>query len=118
MSDDVRDLAVTEPGQTVKPPAIVGPQAPGPTRTEMSLADLHRNGILWWINKALLHDVGLAIAVEADQLRPGEGENSRRYVRLFVEDFTPPTRIIDPADHESWESWQRWLQTRTGRILP
>jgi hypothetical protein len=105
-------------GQTFKPGAIVGPEAPGPTPTEMSLADFHRNGLLWWLNKALLHDLGLELAVEVDALLPNEGENSRRYRRLFIRDFTPPTRIIDPADHESWEAFQRWLQTRTGRILP
>ena len=105
-------------GQTVKPGAIVGPEAPRPSPTEMSLKEFEQNGILWHINHALLWDLGLALAVEVEPLRPGEGENSRRYVRLFIQDYEPPTRIIDPADREQWERFQRWLQVRTGRVLP
>lgn len=120
MTDDVnnQDERIL-PADRVKPTALVGPEAPRPTPTEMALKEFHQSGVLWMINKSLLWDLGLALEVEVEPLRPGEGENSRRYRRLYVRDHVPPTRIVDPTNgHDQWERFQRWLQVRTGRIAP
>lgn len=114
----VTPVTVTTPPQVdgVRPGGLVGPLDAEPVRTEMSLADLHQNGILRWINKALLWDLGLALAVEADPLMPGEGENSRRYTRMFVIDHVPPQRIVDTHDAAQYEAFQRWLSNRAGTV--
>lgn len=115
-------VTLTTPGETVTPDAtvraggVVGPQDALPTRTEMSLKDLHQTGLLWWINHTLLWDLGLSLIVEVDTLKPGEGENSRRYVRLFVQDHVPPQRIVDLDDGPQWEAFQRWLSNRAGTV--
>lgn len=90
--------------------------APQPVSTEMPLKDFQQSGLLWWINKTLLWDLGLALAVEVAPLAPGEGENSRRYVRMFVVDAIPPTRIVDFNDTNEYELLQRWLSNRAGTV--
>lgn len=95
---------------------LVGPLDRHPVPTEMPLREFHASGLLWWVNHALLWDLGLALAVEYEPLAPGEGENSRRVKRLFVADHTPPHRIVDRDDAAAYEAFQRWLSVRVGTI--
>ncbi len=114
MSEPTRSV-ITAAGSTLVG-GVVGPQDRHPVPTEMSLAEFHRSGLLWWINHALLWDLGLALAVEHEPLQPGEGENSRRVRRLLVRDHTPPHRIVDRDDAAQYEAFQRWLSVRVGTI--
>lgn len=114
MTDQARPHVALNASNTVG--GAVGPQDRHPVRTEMSLAEFHQSGLLWWINHALLWDLGLALAMETEPLQPGEGENSRRFSRLFVLDHTPPHRIVDRDDAAQYEAFQRWLSVRVGTI--
>lgn len=107
---------VVAPGNADRPGGVVGRQDALPTRTEMALKEFHQSGLIWWINKAVLWDVGLALAIEYAPLMPGEGENSRRVTRLYVQDHIPPQRIVDHDDAAQWEAWQRWLSVRVGTV--
>lgn len=105
-----------EPSVTLRPGGVVGPQDAFATSTEMSLKDFHQTGLMWWINHALLYDLGLALAVEVAPLKPGDGENSRVYKRMLVLDSIPPHRIQVEDDAKEYEAWQRWLSNRAGTV--
>jgi hypothetical protein len=124
MTDDrlTPEITLTTPQEhvddaiTVRPGGLVGPADALPTQTEMSLKDFHQNGILWWLNHALLWDLGLALAVDVEPLLPNEGENSRRYQRLFILEHVPPQRIVEADDAKEYEAFQRWLSNRAGTV--
>jgi hypothetical protein len=110
------DAPVVTPAGEFKPGGVIGPQDVRPVETEMALKEFHQSGLLWWVNHALLWDLGLALSVEYEPLMPGEGENSRRVRRLFVRDHVPPHRIVDHNDGPQYEAFQRWLSVRAGTV--
>lgn len=102
-------IRTTDPAE--KPGGVFGPQEPASRLTELPLRELHNSGLLWLINRNILWDLGLALAVERDNADPD------RFVRLFVLDTIPPERIVNAtADDLQFESLQRWLSTRVGRV--
>jgi hypothetical protein len=108
---------VTDADRVMVPGGLVGPQDRTPIATEMPLSEFHHRGLLWWVNKTLLWDLGLALAIEYEPLAPGEGENSRRVKRLFVREYTPPQRIVDREDDAArFEAFMRWLAARAGTV--
>jgi hypothetical protein len=81
--------------------------------SEWPLRDFVENGLLYQVNRQVLWDLGLALAVEV------EGpENDRRYTRLLVMETVPATRIVDTPDTTRWQRLQRWLSERVGTVAP
>ena len=77
---------------------------------DFALRDFVENGLLYEVNRKVLWDLGIALAVTK------EGE---AYTGLRVLTTNPPSRILDPDPGDSrWRRLQRWLQERLGQVTP
>lgn len=96
-------------------PSLPPPSSPDPERGTIEWEDYPlrafvEDGVMFEVNRKLLWDLGLTLAVEK------EGES---YTGLRVMTTKPAMRILDTdPDNSRWRRFQRFLSDRAGRVSP